>query len=138
MPKAVAKAAIELNEANIMVDVLTDLDVANLRALVMASVASVVAFEEVIARWYAVAPPSPPTAADEASVSVYVLAMMSLSSTSSWPVDPLTRYCTSKRQVIAMDSSTQTNVVGRGGWSKELLEKDWKTWETSESICYRI
>jgi hypothetical protein len=89
MPKAVAKAAMELNEANIMVDVLTDLDVANLRALVMASVASVVAFAEVIARWYAVVPPSPPAATDEARVSVYVLSMMSLSSTSSWPVDPL-------------------------------------------------
>lgn len=89
MPKAVAKAAIELNEASIMVDVLTDLDVANLRALVMASVASAVAFAEVIARWYAVVSPSPPAATDEARVSVYVLSMMSLSSTSSWPVDPL-------------------------------------------------
>lgn len=64
MPNAVAKAAVALNEANIMVDVLTDLAVANLRALVMACVASVVVFEEAIARWYVVASPSSPTVAE--------------------------------------------------------------------------
>lgn len=50
IPNAVAKAAVALNEANIMVDVLMDLDVAKLRALVMACVASVVTFEEAIVR----------------------------------------------------------------------------------------
>lgn len=48
MPTAVAKAASELKEANIIVEVLTDLDWANLRAFVMAMV--VVAFG-VVANW---------------------------------------------------------------------------------------
>lgn len=92
IPKAVAKAAIALKEASIMFDVLMDLDAANLRALAMALVASVVEFEEVAACWFVVAAPSPPKAADETNVAPYVVAMISLSSNSS-----LSRRRTSKR-----------------------------------------
>ena len=107
MPKAVAKAAMELNEANIMVEVLIDLDVANLRDSAMACVASLVVFEEVVARWYVVNPSSPPTAAYEASNPASVLAMVSLSSTSV-----VSRCRTSKRYVmIAMHSSARMNDV---------------------------
>lgn len=48
MPNAVVKAANELKDANIIVDVLIDFDVANFKAFVMAAV--VVAFESV-ASW---------------------------------------------------------------------------------------
>lgn len=41
MPTAVIKAAKALNDANIIVDVLIDFDVANLRAFEMAAVAAV-------------------------------------------------------------------------------------------------
>lgn len=50
MPIAVAKAANALKHASMMVDVLIDLDVANLRAFEMAAVAAAVVFDSV-ASW---------------------------------------------------------------------------------------
>lgn len=76
MPTAVANAAVALNEASIIVDVRMDFEVANLRALVMACIASVVAFEEAVASSWVMAAPSPPTSAAEASVPPYVIAIV--------------------------------------------------------------